>query len=70
MMSHPIFRNTVSITVMRQDGLLPLAEAIERFVSMMVYLQVGLQSGNNRISHEGQLGGFANIYAVNTANEM
>lgn len=51
MMSHPVFRNTVAIAVMRQDGLLPLAETIQRLVSMMVYLQVGLQSGDNPVSH-------------------
>lgn len=50
MMSHPIFGNTVAVAVMRQDRLLPLAETIQRLVGMMVYLQVGLQSGNNPVS--------------------
>lgn len=44
MMSHPIFRNAVAITVMRQDGLLPFAETVQRLVSMMVNLQVRLQT--------------------------
>lgn len=43
-MSHPIFGNAVAIAVMRQDGLLPLTETVQRLVSMMVDLQVGLQS--------------------------
>lgn len=50
-MSHPVFRDTVATAVMRQDGLLPLAETVQRLVSMVVYLQVGLQSGNNPVSH-------------------
>lgn len=37
-MSHPIFGNAVAIAVMRQDGLLPLTEAVQRFVSVMVDL--------------------------------
>lgn len=43
-MSHPIFGNAVAIAVMRQDGLLPLTETVQRLISMMVDLQVGLQS--------------------------
>lgn len=44
MMSHPIFRNTIAIAVLSQDRLLPLAETVQRFVSMMVNLQVWLQN--------------------------
>lgn len=46
MMCHPIFRNAVAIAVMRQDGLLPLTETVQRLVSMMVNLQVRLQNNN------------------------
>lgn len=41
-MSHPVFWNAVAVTVMRQDGLLPLAETVQRLVSVMVNLQVRL----------------------------
>lgn len=43
MMSHPILWNTVSIAVMRQDGLLPLTETVQRLVSMMINFQIWLQ---------------------------
>lgn len=42
MVSHPILRNAVAVAVMGQDGLLPLAETVQRFVSVMVDLQVRL----------------------------
>lgn len=43
MVSHPVFRNAVAVVVMRQDGLLPLTETVQRLVSMVVNLQVRLQ---------------------------
>lgn len=42
MVSHPVLWNTVAITVMRQDGLLPFAETVQRFIGMMVDLQIRL----------------------------
>lgn len=42
-MSHPIFGNTVSIAVIRHDGLLPLTETVQRLVSMMINFQIWLQ---------------------------
>lgn len=51
-MSHPIFGNAVAIAVMRQDGLLPLTETVQRLVSMVVDLQVGLQSENTSVRNK------------------
>lgn len=45
-MSHAIFRYTVAVAVVRQDGLLPLAETVQRLVGVVVYLQVWLQTTN------------------------
>lgn len=42
-MSHPVFRDAVAPTVMGGDGLLPLAETVQRLVSVMVDLQIRLQ---------------------------
>lgn len=49
--SHPVFRNAVAVAVMRQDGLLPFAEAVQRLVSVVIDLQVGLQgnTGSERV---------------------
>lgn len=49
MMSHPIFRNAVVATVMRQDGPLPLTKTVQRLVGMMVDLQIRLQKKKNPI---------------------
>ena len=52
MMSHPILWNTVSTAVMRQDGLLPLTETVQRLVSMMINFQVRLQKTNDAVQYE------------------
>lgn len=43
MVSHPVFGDAVASTVVGGDGLLPLAETVQRLVGVMVDLQVGLQ---------------------------
>lgn len=48
-MSHPVLRNAVAATVMRQDGLLPLAKAVQRLVGVMVDLQIRLQKNAIKI---------------------
>lgn len=57
MMSHPILRNTVSIAVMRQDGLLPLTETVQRLVSMMINFQIWLQKTDmkNKVIEENAI---------------
>ena len=42
MMGHSVFRNAVSISMVREDGLLPLAEAVQGLIGMVVDLQVRL----------------------------
>lgn len=57
MMSHPILWNTVSIAVMRKDGLLPLTETVQRLVSMMINFQIWLQKTDmkNKVIEENAI---------------
>lgn len=43
MVGNSIFWNGVSITLVRENGFLPLTEAIKGLVCMVIYLQVWLQ---------------------------
>ena len=51
MVSHPILRNAVAIAVMRQDGLLPLAETVQGLVGVVVNLQVRLRGTTQHNTH-------------------
>lgn len=43
MVGNSVFWDSVSITLVRQNGFLPLAEAIKGLICMVIYLQVWLQ---------------------------
>lgn len=43
MVSDAIFWDAVSVSLMREERFLPLAEAVQGLVCMVVNLQVGLQ---------------------------
>ena len=42
MVGHSVFWNAVSVSMVREDGLLPLAEAVQGLIGMVVDLQVRL----------------------------